>query len=510
MNAELPPPGCLIVLIALSETMTAEAATTRGDCPAIVAAQFFADELIEALVAAAAGGEWTVPFDVAVLGYQEGDGGAVRLMSLLSGGSPMPHFVPLAKLLANPADERSPGRPRRWTASPECRGATAPAAAALAGVHPLVAAWLAGRYAARPPVVVHCTTGDGLDANYARVARSLGLLSTAGGPVRLAHCGFSTGWPTPTPPDRWSGAVPEPWSTAREVSSPLSQTAGDGSRVPVVSVNEWPIPEIWDLLFTDPTDAVPIGATGVDGESFAVSHTLWAPKKGNGPTEWEDAFAVNPALGIAVVADGASEGIFCRVWAGLLATRIATEGPDFRADGAFVRWVDQCRAAWRQDIGYTTLRWSQQNKVASVGAAATLLGLFFGPPDVTVKRTWRATAVGDACLFHIRGNTLMATFPLAAGDQLGSTPALVRSNPGHEVFPIFASGTCGAGDLFILATDAVAGRLFHEATTGTVVWERYLTLPESEWQAEIDTLRAANEIVNDDCTLVVLRVAPII
>src|SRR5439155_20566661 len=41
-----------------------------------------------------------------------------------------------------------------------------PAAAAIAEVYHLVSVWLTGRFAARPPVVVHCTTGEGLDEAY--------------------------------------------------------------------------------------------------------------------------------------------------------------------------------------------------------------------------------------------------------------------------------------------------------------------------------------------------------
>jgi hypothetical protein len=48
------------------------------------------------------------------------------------------------------------------------------------------------------------------------------------------------------------------------------------------------------------------------------------------------------------------------------------------------------------------------------------------------------------------------------------------------------------------------------AADGPIDWERYSRLEPEEWQAEFDLLRDSGKLVNDDCTLLVLRVAPAI
>ena len=144
-----------------------------------------------------------------------------------------------------------------------------------------------------------------------------------------------------------------------------------------------------------------------------------------------------------------------------------------------------------------------------MGASATLIGLEFDPPDATGIRRWTATSVGDACLIQIRSVDEWLSFPIVAADQFTSSPSLLRTKKGIAPPPVaFATGTCRPGDLFLLATDAVSARLIGNAADGPIDWERYSRLEPEECQAEFDSLRDSGDMVNDDCTLLVLRVAP--
>ena len=517
-NRAEEPPGCLVILTPLSAAMAEDArvwlahrVTPDGepelrDVPKSLAARFLADELIEGLVNTLDAG-YAVPLDVAVIGYGTDEVGDPKFVWLLPGENPELRLVPLAQVAASPVEARSrEGDPRKWTANVECAGA-GPATAALAEVYRLVAMWLTGRFAARPPVVVHCTAGEGLDEAYHRVARSLGLLATAFGPARLLHVGFAADI-EPALCGMWPEAVPEPWAGLCELSAELpAETEGRPARR-AVSVNDWSIADAWSAIFDHTPLEDAVAWTEPDGARFEPAvQALWTQKMGNTPEQWEDAHASDPAAGVAAVADGASSGIYCRTWADQLARRFVAERPDLRDPVALGKWVHGLRGEWRAAIEYDTLNWSKQRKVDEVGAAATLLGLELGPADAGGNHPWRACAVGDASLFWVRDGKLHASFPVVAADQFGSAPLLVRSNPGFKTLAVAAAGVCRPGDRFLLATDAVAARLFKSAANGPgPEWERFESLDEATWRDELDGLRKANDMVNDDCTLVALRV----
>lgn len=503
--AELPP-GCLVLLLRLSAGMTADVVTGRGETPAFVAARFLADELLDGLVNTVAAGYEIGTVDVAVLGYRTAEDGSPQLLSLLPDGDAKPRFIPLAQVAAMAAVPReAEGQPKKWAVLPPCEGDPCPGAA-LARVYQMVSVWLTGRFAARPPVVIHCTAPDALDDAYFRVARSLGLLATGYGPVRLIHQVFEAG-AQPVPMGTWTAAPDgEPWAKLFHTSGELPENPDAGKPVRrAVAVNDWDITDHWDAVFSYTWQEDRVAWVGSGG--FSGSRAMWAQKMGNTPEQWEDAFAVDAPGGGAAVADGASTGIYCSIWAQQLSQRFLSDRPDTREPISLNKWVNGLRTEWRTAINYSNLNWSKQAKVDQVGAAATLLTLEIGPENERGERPWRASAVGDASLFWLRGGQLLATFPVVAADQFGSAPLLVRSNPGFRTLAVAAAGMCLPGDRFVLATDAVAVRLFKSAAFGPgPEWERFETITQNAWRAELDTLRQANDMVNDDCTLVVLRV----
>ena len=341
----------------------------------------------------------------------------------------------------------------------------------MAGVYQMVSVWLTGRFASRPPVVIHCTGTEGLDDQYFRIARSLGLLSTGYGPVRLLHYVF----------DASNDEVRH--LRLLEVSGELPENAESGKPARrAFAIIDWDIIDQWDAIFRYAWREDGVAWTQA-GAGFCREHAMWAQKMGNTPEQWEDAFAVDATHGAAVIADGASSGIYCRIWADQLSRRFLTDRPDTRDPVFLNKWVNALRKEWRTAIDYSNLNWSKQAKVDQAGAAATLLGLELGPADASGNRPWRACAVGDACMFWVRGGQLLASFPVVAADQFGSAPLLIRSNPGFRTLALAAAGTCLPGDRFLLATDAVAARLFKSAARGPgPEWNRFETIAEDEWR----------------------------
>lgn len=455
------PPGCLLVLVQLSASMTAEVVTPLGESTAAAAAGYGLDHLLEGLVSVAAE-PLPVALDIAVIGYRASDNG-VSFESLLPAGGGS--FISLEQLAAAEVASRSEGHPRRWTLLSDPAGQPAPTAA-LGYVHRLLVRWLGTRYHARPPIVVHWTDGADIDDRYTTALRAVTALTTALGSVQVFHAVLS-----PNPPPAFL--------------SPCS-------------VNDFPTGALWDMVFGEPS---PSPVVELGGPPLVTLQSFWTQKLGNEPHYWEDAFVVGPCGTVAAIADGASEGIFSRQWAKLLANRAVADRPALTSPAAFAAWIATCRDEFATAIDYPNLRWSQQKKVDEVGAAATLLLLEIGRPNDDGLRPWRAAAIGDACLHWLYGEGGSGSFPVVDDGQLGSAPDLIRSKLGTRVPPVLvAAGTCGPGDLFLLATDAMAGRLLRERN-----WKRYCTLDEDSWRKELDHLRASGQVVNDDCTLVILK-----
>src|SRR5262249_36881311 len=143
------------------------------------------------------------------------------------------------------------------------------------------------------------------------------------------------------------------------------------------------------------------------------------PKQGNAVQEYEDYCGGDPRNGRFAIADGASESSFARAWARLLVKKFLRE-PVLEAD-QWAAWLAPLQEEWGRGLSGLALPWFAKEK-AELGAFATFLGLLVQP-----DWTWRAVAVGDSCLFHVRGDSLIRQLPdLMAGD-FGTTPALVSA-----------------------------------------------------------------------------------
>jgi hypothetical protein len=441
--------------------MGADVGTPLGNFPALHAARYVLDFVLDALANV---GEAVTGLEIGVYGYRGTPEGDLAFEWLLPEPEPEGALAAFASLNQAELSERADGQPRKWLRGTEAEGPAAPAAA-LARAHRVLAWWSATHPTGRPPVFLHCATADGAGDQSAAVVRSIRALAVPAGPVQVFEWTFVPGTDAGFPSD-----------------------------------------DIWEMVF-NPPDPRPT-LTAPTAPAFTVERTFWSQKRGNEPRMWEDAYALGECGSVAAVCDGASDGIFCRDWAARLANRFVQDRPALTARPEVAAWVAAARKDWQTAIDYPKLRWSQQNKVNETGASATLAGVEFGEAGPDGERPWRATAVGDACLIHSSGKNWLS-FPIAAADQFNSAPSLLRTKIGAAApAATFASGTCRPGDLFLLATDAVAGKLLADAADGHADWEAYSALAPESWLAEFDELRDTGKMVNDDCTLLVLRIAP--
>jgi len=204
----------------------------------------------------------------------------------------------------------------------------------------------------------------------------------------------------------------------------------------------------------------------------AVTFSL--PKRGNSEREYED--AAWPATTLSgeftelrlAVADGATEGSFCRLWAKLLVQ--AFRRGCFKGR-AISESLDPLQRHWLKRVRRPNLPWYIEQTL-EVGAFASLTGLTLTSNGLNGGH-WTSTSVGDCCLIHFRrdvvGNpsvrirphyTFLDSSPMKSAAQFNSRPVLLSSNPSfNDVVAsntVIKSGEWKSGDSFYLMSDALA------------------------------------------------------
>ncbi len=228
--------------------------------------------------------------------------------------------------------------------------------------------------------------------------------------------------------------------------------------------------------------------------------THWLPKQGHTPDEYEDATAppVAAADGTvrAALADGATESAFAGAWARTLVEEFT--GSDVTVPETFAESIHRTRRVFGGRIAEhaTDLPWYAAAK-AEEGAFAAFLGFVLYP-----NGAWRAVAVGDCCLFHLRGGACLTTWPLDDPADFGNRPDLLGSR--LDVSQPDAQTTSAqwtAGDRFLLVSDALAAYLLaHDPAAAT-------GLDAEAFVAFVAGARA-DGMRNDDVTLLELVLRP--
>jgi hypothetical protein len=236
-------------------------------------------------------------------------------------------------------------------------------------------------------------------------------------------------------------------------------------------------------------------------------------KRGNTADEYEDAFAGDPARARFAVADGASESSFVATWAKLLVEGfVAAAGRPWRE----LDWLAPARQHWAADVDGRPLPWYAEEK-REQGAFATLLGVAFGKGRTkTDANIWRALAVGDSCVFCLRGGKLRPSFPLKRSADFGNLPALLgsRGRPADTPRPVRrARGKWRPGDRFLLMTDALAEwtlRRNEENQQPIADVEELLaeSAPQDAFAGWLEEQRDHHGLRNDDVTLVIVDLSP--
>lgn len=237
---------------------------------------------------------------------------------------------------------------------------------------------------------------------------------------------------------------------------------------------------------------------------------FWLARRGNSPEEYEDAFAADVAAGRYAVADGATESSFADLWARMLVDQFVQN-----AECDLGEWTGSLPALqerWYADVRGRPLPWYAEAQLEE-GAFAAFLGLVLtASPDS--GHLWQAVAVGDSCLFHIRGADLLGAFPLDESGQFDNFPTLVGSHTSPEVIrekrTLRTQGSGLPDDEIWMMTDALAQWCLKEHELGRNPWaEIHSLLAPSEtkdrFTSWVEELRDTRQLHNDDVTLLAVK-----
>lgn len=205
------------------------------------------------------------------------------------------------------------------------------------------------------------------------------------------------------------------------------------------------------------------------------------------------------------VADGATETSFSGLWARML-VRACGRG-QLRPENLLTA-LGPLQTAWWAEVGRIPLPWYAEEKLRS-GAFSSLLGLSLRQRRHDHQLVWSAMAVGDTCLFIVRDNELITSFPIHAADAFDNSPHLISSVPARNRALNSAlsmdGGLARTGDRFYLVTDALAAWFLGRHEIGGEPWnvlDGFVGDASREcFAAWMDDERREHRIRNDDVTL---------
>jgi hypothetical protein len=245
--------------------------------------------------------------------------------------------------------------------------------------------------------------------------------------------------------------------------------------------------------------------------------TFSEPKAGNAPGEWQDcAYGGVAGDGSArfIVLDGATAAYDSVRWVDQLVTSFLPrqEGPALEP-AAMRAWFARMQDRWAAETpAFESI--IEERKFSEVGSFATMLGFEIRGLDGP-EPSWRAVALGDTVLFHVRAARLVAVFPPLGPDDFGSMPDGVhtlRSSLDRMTDRLLVgAGVLAADDFLFAATDAMAQWILRAiGREEKQVWDTLAGLAHpavfarlvADQRAESD---GAKRMKNDDVTLMRLR-----
>ena len=234
---------------------------------------------------------------------------------------------------------------------------------------------------------------------------------------------------------------------------------------------------------------------------------LLLPKLGQEASECEDVIAVDTQNCRFAVADGATEAFDARSWAERLAQHWVQNDSTLTPE-EFREWVAAEGRELQDSWNGLTLSWYAEEK-ARAGSFAAFVGVEL---DLRADSpSWRAIALGDACLLHCRRGTLLKSLPLSRSESFNSAPVLVASDASlHDASMqslVIDSASFQSEDVLLLMSDAAASWCLQCLENHSFDVDTFLSKNETdELNKFFDDERLAGRIRNDDLAIVRIEI----
>ena len=233
-------------------------------------------------------------------------------------------------------------------------------------------------------------------------------------------------------------------------------------------------------------------------------------KKAESIADCQDAIKVNEEYSRYAVADGATRSFFPKQWAELLVEHFC-EMPNLSLNEEnWKEWLVPIQEEWYKQVEKRVEVRGQFYLTNSLNTREPAVSTLVGLEVEKTKLEWGAMVVGDSCLFH-KSSIGFRSYLIEKSEDFTSQPEAFASFAERNHYdPEFISGEIQSGDMFILATDALAKWILeHKESENLEEVFNQLGQIENREQFNLFVDRARDEdirLVNDDVALILISV----
>ena len=225
----------------------------------------------------------------------------------------------------------------------------------------------------------------------------------------------------------------------------------------------------------------------------------------------QDAIRVNEEHSRFAIADGATRSFFPKQWAELLVEHFCAEPDMFLNEENWKEWLAPIQGEWYKQVEERVRARNLFYLTNSFNTREPAVSTFVGLEVDKTKRKWQAIVVGDSCLFH-KSNSGFESYLIKNSKDFTSCPeAFASFAEWNQYDPEFINGEIQSGDMFILATDALAKWILEHRETGNLekILSQFREIENSD-QFNLFVDQARNDenirLVNDDIALMLITV----